>query len=264
MSGKPKTFKEKFYLNIAPVVTGVGASVVILGALFKIQHYPGASVMLIVGLGTEAVLFLLFAFAPQPHEPDWALVYPQLSPDYLPEEDEEAGKESTIAKLDNVLEKGKIDAQLVEKLGRGMNSLADTASKIGDITNASVATQEYAKNVKAASTSLGEMNKAYGTTISAMSDMANASVDAKNYHAQVQNITKNLGALNAVYELELKDADNHLKAMNKFYSNLSSAMDNMAEASKNTENFRTELTKLTGNLTSLNSIYGKMLSAMKG
>ena len=52
-------FKEKFYEDIAPVITGVGASIVILGALFKIQHYPGASLMLIVGLGTEALLLSL-------------------------------------------------------------------------------------------------------------------------------------------------------------------------------------------------------------
>jgi gliding motility-associated protein GldL len=220
--------------------------------------------MLIVGLGTEAVLFLLFAFAPIPHEPDWSLVYPQLSDDYVPEEDEEAGRETTISKLDNMLEKGKVDGGLIEKLGRGMNNLAESASKIGDMANATVATTEYAKNVKAASTSMAEMNKSYGITIQAMGEMANATQDAKGYHTQVQNITKNLSALNAVYELELKDADSHLKAMNKFYSNLSGAMDNMAEASKNTEIFRTQLTQLTGNLTQLNGIYGKMLTAMKG
>jgi gliding motility-associated protein GldL len=97
-----------------------------------------------------------------------------------------------------------------------------------------------------------------------MAEMSNAANDAKQYHAQVQAITKNLGALNAVYEMELQDANNHLKAMNKFYSNLTNAMSNMADASKDTEAFKGELKNLTGNLTNLNKVYGNMLTAMKG
>ena len=97
-----------------------------------------------------------------------------------------------------------------------------------------------------------------------MSGMASAATDAKEYHAQVQSITKNLGSLNAVYEMELSDANNHLKAMNKFYSNLSSAMENMSEASKDTEQFKKQLSQLSGNLTQLNTVYGNMLNAMKG
>lgn len=263
MSSKKKTFKEKFYENIAPVITGVGASVVIIGALFKIQHYPGASALLIIGLGTEAVLFFMFAFAPQVHEPDWTRVYPQLADDYDAEEQDDKNKGGVVSKMGDLLEKAKIDQSLLEKLGRGMSSLSDTATKMQELGNASVATAEYSKNIKAAAGNLGEINKAYGTTITAMGELANASVDAKNYHSQVQTITKNLGALNAVYEMELQDANNHLKAMNKFYTNLTSAMESMADASKDTSVFRDELGKLTKNLTSLNNVYGSMLSAMR-
>ena len=98
----------------------------------------------------------------------------------------------------------------------------------------------------------------------AMSSMANATVDAKEYHTQVQSITKNLGALNAVYEMELQDANNHLKSMNKFYGNLSSAMESMVDASKDANQFKNEMARLTANLTTLNNVYGNMLSAMKG
>ena len=108
------------------------------------------------------------------------------------------------------------------------------------------------------------MSKSYQNTAEAMSGMATAATDAKEYHNQVQAITKNLGSLNAVYEMELQDANNHLKAMNKFYSNLSSAMENMSEASKDTDNFKKELSKLSTNLTQLNTVYGNMLTAMKG
>jgi gliding motility-associated protein GldL len=135
---------------------------------------------------------------------------------------------------------------------------------MNDISSATVATKEYAEKVKAATTSLTEMNKSYSQTVTALGEMANAAQDAKNFHAQVQTITKNLGALNAVYEMELQDANNHLKAMNKFYSNLTTAMANMSEASKDTEQFKAELSKLTVNLGTLNKVYGNMLTAMKG
>ena len=79
----------------------------------------------------------------------------------------------------------------------------------------------------------------------------------------MQGITKNLGALNSVYEMELKDSNTHLKAMNKFYTNVSAVMENIAEAGKSSAQFREELGKLTGNLSSLNKVYGDMLTVMK-
>jgi gliding motility-associated protein GldL len=261
------TGREKFYLNIAPVITGVGASVVILGALFKIMHWPGAGIMLIVGLGTEAILFFLFAFAPPVADPDWTIVYPELAEvehgkGFVKESDKPNAKNLT-AKLGDMMEGAGINQDAISKLSSGFKNLTETVHGLSDLSNAAAASNEYAGNVKAASKSILEMNKSYATTVEAMSAMASASTDAKEYHSQIQSITKNLGALNAVYEMELQDANNHLKAMNKFYGNLSSAMEAMADASKDTQQFKQELGKLTTNLTSLNSVYGNMLSAMK-
>jgi gliding motility-associated protein GldL len=71
-----------------------------------------------------------------------------------------------------------------------------------------------------------------------------------------------LSSLNAVYELELQDAKAHLKSLNQFYGSLSSAMNNMLDASKDTESYKMEVAKLTKNLSALNTVYGNMLSAM--
>lgn len=268
MSAKKGGFQEKFYGKIAPIITGLGASVVILGALFKIMHWNGAGPMLIIGLGTEAVLFAMFAFAPQPHDPEWSRIYPELDDEYYAKLQKSGAKPVVQAGpgapgLDQMLATAKIDQAMIDRLGKGFTGLADSVTKIGDITSASVATKEYAANVSSASKAMADMNKSYATTVNAMSEMSNAANDAKQYHAQVQTITKNLGALNAVYEMELQDANNHLKAMNKFYSNLTNAMSNMADASKDTEAFKGELTKLTTNLNNLNKVYGNMLTAMK-
>ena len=269
MSSKKGGFMELMFSTIMPKIYGIGGAVVIVGALFKILHWPGANLMLIVGLGTEALIFFLSAFEPKHAEPDWTKVYPELSDDY----DGEPVSRSAIAttnngsvtrKLDQMLESNKIGDDLIRSLGQGMQSLANSAKQMGSLSNAAVATEEYATNVRQASKALLDMNKSYGATVAAMGEMANASKDAKEYHNQVQVVTKNLGALNAVYEMELQDANSHVKAMNKFYSSISNAMESMAQASKESEQFKKELSTLTSNLTSLNNVYGNMLTAMRG
>jgi len=267
MSTNKGGFSDLLFNKFMPLLYGLGAAVVIVGAMFKIMHWPGAGPMLVVGLSTEAVIFAFSAFQPVHKDPDWTRVYPQLSDDYYDDETTAVATSEgsgVVKKLDDMLEQSGINEDVIKKLGTGFQSLTQTVSGIKDITNAASASTEYADNVKQASKSLLEMNKSYAKTVDAMSEMANASQDAKEYHSQVQNITKNLGALNAVYEMELQDANNHLRAMNKFYGNLSSAMENMADASKDTAQFKEELAKLSKNLTSLNSVYGNMLTAMRG
>ncbi len=270
MSNKKGGFQELLFKTIMPKVYGIGAAIVIIGAMFKILHLPGAALMLGIGLTTEAIIFLLSAFEPAHEEIDWSKVYPELAEEF---EDETAPRKkqissasggSTSQQLDKVLEEGKIGPDLIKSLGDGMKSMADSAKQMSNLSNAAVATNDYANNVKQASKSLLEMNKSYDSTVKAMSEMSNASVDAKSYHSQVQAVTKNLTALNQVYEMELQDSQNHVKAMNKFYKNLSTALDSMTEASKDTAQFQTEVKNLTTNLSQLNKVYGNMLSAMKG
>jgi len=257
---------DAFEISVMPKIYGIGAAVVIVGALFKIMHWPFAGPMLVVGLGTEALIFLASAFMAPPQDPDWTFVHPELGADES--EYDDSGETPTginlTKSLDKMMSDANINQDVITRLGSGLNNLSTTVHSLGDLTNSAVASNEYTENVKNASKSLVEMNKSYAKTVDAMSEMANASQDAKEYHSQVQNITKNLGALNAVYEMELQDANNHLKAMNKFYANLSSAMDSMSEASKDTQTLRDEVSKLSKNLSSLNNVYGNMLTAMKG
>lgn len=270
MSAKKGGFKELLFTTIMPKIYGIGAAVVIVGAMFKILHLPGAGEMLGIGLTTEAIIFFLSAFEPKHAELDWSKVYPELADDYdgpkaAPRAAVTSGNQGGAAqKMDEMLAKAKIGPELIESLGKGMQAMASSAQKMANLSDAAVATNEYANNVKAASKSLVEMNKSYAATAQSMAGMASASQDTSKYHEQVQNVTKNLGALNAVYEMELKDANSHVKAMNKFYANVTSAMEGMAEAAKDTENFRSGMTKLNTNITSLNSIYGNMLAAMRG
>ncbi len=262
-------FQDLLYKTIMPKVYGIGAAVVIVGALFKINHYPGANAMLAIGLGVEALIFFLSAFEPPHKDPDWAKVYPELAEDYsgpiTSPRISSGGKGDNVAqKLDHMLESAKIGPDLIESLGKGMNNLAANAKGMASLSNAAVATEDYSKNVKTASKNLVDMSSSYAKTAQAMSSMADASSDAKQYHEEVRGITKKLGALNSVYELELQSTDSHVKTMSKFYGNMAGVMENMEKAGKGTEKFSQEMQKLTGNLTSLNGIYGSMLTAMKG
>jgi len=269
MSKKKGGFTELLYKTIMPKVYGIGAAVVIIGALFKILHLTGADEMLMIGLTVEAVIFFLSAFEPPHPEVDWSKVYPELAEEYeapsmAPRISNRHGGASITQQLDVSLEKAKIGPELLESLGKGLNNLAESAKKMNNLSDAAVATNDYAKNVQSASRSLTEMNKSYDVAIKAVASMADASKDAGEYHSQVQKVTKNLAALNSVYEMELKDADSHVKNMNKFYESLTGAMTGLSKVGDNTAKFTTELGKLTDNITALNRVYGSMLTAMKG
>ncbi|MFC6996316.1 type IX secretion system motor protein PorL/GldL [Rufibacter roseus] len=261
-----KSKKHWLWDGLMPKVYGIGAAVVILGALFKILHIGPADQMLMLGLGTEAVIFFLSAFQPIPHDPEWEKVYPQLRDDYdgpLPTVPAASGP-SLTGDLDKMLRESNVTPATISSLGQGLNRLSETTAQMADLTDATVATKEYTTRVRTAAGSLDKINEAYASTVDAISHMANATTDAQAYHQQVQNITKNLGALNAVYEMELQDANNHLKSMNKFYGSLTMAMENLTDASRDTEQFKEEVTNLTKNLHSLNNVYGNMLNAMRG
>ena len=262
MSKKKGGFSDLLYGSIMPKIYGIGAAIVIVGAMFKILHLEGGGLMLGIGLTTEAIIFFLSAFEPRHQEPDWSLVYPELAGG-APASRKAISNGSTSKKLDAMLESSKIGPELIDSLGRGMKNLSDSVGKMSDLSNAAVATNEYATNVQQASKSMVDMNKSYATTVTAMNEMAGASKDAKEYHTQVQTVTKNLASLNAVYEMELHDANSHLKSMNKFYTNLSGAMENVAQASKDAEQFKNNFSSLNGNIASLNKVYGNMLTAMR-
>lgn len=261
-------FQELLFSTIMPKIYGIGAAIVIVGAMFKISHWPGATAMLVIGLTTEAIIFFLSSFEPKHKEIDWAKVYPELADDYdgpvaAPRKVTSGSNTGVSAGMDKMLADAKVGPELIKSLGDGMRNLSDSAKKMAALGDAALVTNEYAKNVKTASGTLVEMNKSYASSMEGMKSMTEAAKDTKEYHSQVQNVTKSLGALNAVYEMELKDAQGHVKSMNKFYSNLTQALESMGEAGKETTAFQAELNQLTTNIASLNKVYGNMLSAMK-
>lgn len=257
--GKVTGFKR--YLHLASCF---GASVVIIGALFKIMHWPGASVALIAGLGTEALLFVLFGLDIPHEEVDWTLAYPELA-GMGHEEMREHESDSNLpitAQLDNLLADAKIGPELIESLSSGMRNLGDSASKIADITNATAATNEYVDSVKKASTNVMHLSDTYTKAADSIASLAQANDAGVSIGESMNMVSKNLSALNATYELQLQSSKSNLEATTKFYEGLSELMKNLNDSVDDTRKYRQEMANLSNNLSALNTVYGNMLSAM--
>jgi len=256
--GKVKGFKRFVHISSC-----IGAAIVILGALFKIMHWPGCNQMLIVGLSTEAFLFCLFASDIPHEEVDWTLAYPELAGmGGAAEIEEETNNLPISTQLDNLLADAKIGPELIESLGAGMRAIGDNAGKMADISNATVATNEYVDSVKKASSNVSTLADTYQKAAASMSDLANSNDAGYSIGESLNKVSKNLSALNATYELQLQGSKTHLDATNKFYDGLADLMKNLHDSVDDTKKYRQEMSQLSTNLTALNTVYGNMLSAM--
>ncbi len=254
-------FESTAFKKIMAKVYGIGAAVVILGALFKIKHWPGADPMLIIGMGTEVFIFMISAFEPLHKEIDWSLVYPELA-GIESNEKEKKNKGTISQQLDKMLEEAKVGPELISSLGSGLKSLSDNVGNLKDLSSAANATNDYTKNVQQATQAISGLNSSYTKAVEAMNGMVSASEGSKEYGAQIDKMTKNLSSLNSVYELEIKESNSHLKSINEFVGNLSKVVSNLSDTHGQTESFKTEIGKLSKNLGALNNVYGNMLSAM--
>ena len=231
MGSFSKFLESRKYKKIMGVVYGFGASIVLVGALFKLTHWPGANIMLTIGLLTEAVIFFLSAFEPPHVEPDWSLVYPEFKHAYHGDEEGVAAPTvprtkgattgTAVDQLDEMFKKANISEQALERLGAGINKLSDNAAKMAEISNAVAATNEYATNMRKAAESanaleiqlqssliLSETNKQLNKTMAEYIDKINqsaSSTEALNH--QLADLSKRMTALNTVY-------GNMLSAMN--------------------------------------------------
>ena len=245
---------------------GWGASIVIVGALFKIQHWPFSGFFLVLGLGTEAVIFFFSAFEPIHEDVDWSLVYPELAgmedEDSHSKKDRKKNADQISQHLDLLMADAKIGPDLIESLGTGLRALGDSTSKLADLSNASAATDDYVQNVSKASRSVNEMSNSYTKAAQAVESLSNSTEEVRVYKDQVVNAGKNLAALNAVYELQLQDSNEHLKQTSRFYDGINELMSNLNSSLDETKRYKEEVSTLAKNLSQLNTIYGNMLSAM--
>lgn len=272
MSGfRPGTKKWKKFMA---KLYGIGAAVVIVGAMFKIMHWPGAGIMLVAGLSTEAVIFFFSAFEPIHEDPKWELVYPELALAHNEDFDvhgylESKGtgwgddkKGSVTEELDKMMEEAKIEPDLINSLGQGLRSLSDSTNKLGDMTAAHAATDEYVTSLKGASQRVGKLSEAYESASSALMGLTNAQEEGRSFGEQMQKVATNLSSLNNVYEMQLQGASEHLETTKRLNSGITELMSNLNASVDDTRIYKESMSELAKNLNALNTIYGNMLNAM--
>ena len=264
---------------IKNVIIGVGASIVLIGALAKLQHWAIAGTMLTIGMLTEAFIFALMGLLPPHKDYYWEKYYPGIDENPHVEAYKKGVKfqptpvnldggsgsgSSSTAALDKMLDEADLNPANLKKLSENFSKFGETVNQVKDIANVTVATNDYAAKAKEATTALGQMKDTFMGAANTLNAFNSAADETANFHAQVSTLTKNLGSLNQIYEVELQDANNHLKAMNKFYSNLVNASDAMQSSADDANKAKEQIGMLAKNLGTLNQIYGNMLTAMQG
>jgi gliding motility-associated protein GldL len=243
--------------RLVNVIVCMGAAIVIFGAWQKITHQALADFFLTAGLITEAVIFVVYAFLPPPGSEMHAIA------EALPKLAGSSGNPA-LEKMDKMLQEADITPANLGRLSEGFKKLGHSVNNIAEVSDVVKTTNDYSKKTQEATAALETMKASYQNATVTMGHFNSAADSTKQFHEQVQVLTKNLGSLNAIYELELQDTNNHLKAMNSFYSNLVTASETMQGSVTDAKKAHEQIGKLAGNLSNLNTIYGNMLTAMQG
>ena len=268
-----KFLASKKYKTFMGYLYGWGASVVMIGAYFKLTHIPGADFMLALGLGIEALIFFMSAFEPQHMEYAWDNVFVELEEDWDGVQKTQFATTSATGKsgasadveeamLSKMFEKMNVSEETFKKLGRGIDKLAENAGQMADISNAMAATTNYANAMDRATKSISDFSTAYVETNQKLSDSLGkldfSALDANT----IKKVASSMQSLNSIYELQLQGAEQTSAASKKLTETMNKYMDNLNASSQNAGQLNQQLTQLSQRLTALNNVYGGMLSAM--
>lgn len=258
--------KKTKKFNWLHVAISWGASIVILGAMFKINHWGGqlGTYMIGLGLSVEALLFFTLGFFPPAEEPEWEKVYPELAVDYQGESRStmKAVFPDTVNALDKLFVQADLSPESIGNLGEGLKQFGHKIERINTIADASLATDEFSEKLKQAASKFDLFGLAFEKAAADLSTVANTKTDAEAYQHQVSRLTHNLSRLNSLYETELNGADANLQQINHFYKGLSTTLSNLNESADDSRLFKEEVNKLAKNISGLNVFYANMLSAM--
>ena len=261
--------RDKKFKSFLSTLYSLGASVVVLGALFKIQHWPGAGFMLSAGLITEALIFFIYAFEPNDDADQHNITEGKVSQDGS-EVPLQAGETreiiagvgmSTLSKFDKMLEEAAITPDVFFKFGEGMRKLGETTENMNSMVDVSAASIKYMETIRKIDESLEKTAKSYEFVVSNVTaktvfkyksiadSLSSVETGAREFEQQMSALNKNLSSLNAVYKLQKKGADDFLK--------------DQAESAAESKIYREQIKELNKNLAALNHLYSNMLSAVK-
>lgn len=208
---------KKGKITFTNMVYGLGAAIVILGALFKIQHWKFGSEILTLGMIVEALVFVYSAFERQQEELDWSLVYPELagsgvSSGSAKKEQPKDAEGILSKKLDDMLKEAKIDGQLMSSLGESIKNFEGAAKNLSPTVDSMAAQKKYSEEMSLAAAQMESLNSLYKVQMESANRQAaineEAVENANKLKEQMQSLASNLSSLNGVY-------GGMLSAMNK-------------------------------------------------
>lgn len=219
-----KVFMAKLY--------GIGASVVMVGALFKLTHWPGANIMLTVGLITEAIIFFFSAFEPPHVEPDWSLVFPEFAGLYGHEDmlsngtsrnfanNNGGNSNSAVKELDKMFESAGIDSRVLNRLSEGLTKLSDNAAQMADLSDTVAASNNFAGVMNKAAESVNLLDTQLKNTMKVNEMNTELQRSIADYIDSVNLSVSKADALNQ----QMGDLSNRMTALNTIYGNMLNAM----------------------------------------
>lgn len=226
-----------------------GASVVIIGLMAKLMHLPWGDWMIVVGLGTEALLFFLLGFQKEAPEAETVAV---------------AGPSNAGASnaLDKLLQQGDVNPELIGRLGDGLRSFGDKVKAISDVSDVSLATNQFTASLKSTSDGFNRLNESFERVSQDLAKIGNTNVDTSSYQEQISRLAGNLQQLNKMYEQEMQQSDQKMKAITDHYENISRSLQSFTDSTADTQQLKEQIQTLNKNLASLNAVYANMLAAM--
>ncbi|MDR1974685.1 MAG: gliding motility protein GldL [Bacteroidales bacterium] len=228
------------YKKFMAQLYGWGAAVVILGALFKINHFPGANFMLILGMGTEAIIFAFSSFEPLHQEYHWENLYPELVGD---EESDgtatrsKAGGRATnvqeivIQRLEELFLQANITPEIFNRLEKGLQGLVETTTNVNNVTNVLVANNEYVAEVAKMTTA-------------------------------VEKTTESIAQLEQLYVSQMAFVNTQAAVTNKLQESMTQVLETLGASLEDAKKYKNDIADLSVKVAKLNDIYGKMMSAI--
>lgn len=202
-------------MTLTNMIYGLGAAIVIVGALFKIQHWPYGSEILTIGMIVEALVFTYSAFEKQSGDIDWSLVYPELAGGASGKKKKEQPQDAEgllSKKLDELLKDARIDGELMASLGASIKNFEGAANAISPTVDSIQAQKKYSEELSLAAAQMESLNSLYKVQMESANRQATineeAVENATKLKEQMQSLASNLSSLNGVY-------GGMLSAMNK-------------------------------------------------
>jgi gliding motility-associated protein GldL len=233
---------SKRYKKFMAQLYGWGAAVVILGALFKINHFPGANIMLILGMGTEAVIFTFSSFEPLHPDYHWEHIYPELvevgevdiDAHEAPAARNHSGvqvNELVVQKLEELFLQANITPEIFNRLEAGLERLVETTGNVSNVTNILVANDNYV-------TKVNEMTSKMGET------------------------TQSIAGLKDLYMKQMEVVDTQAKVTASLQSSMNEVLETLGASLADAKKYKNDIADLSSKVAKLNDVYGKMMSAI--